>query len=67
MAWGWSPISKYHGTDGAARMGRDIAARLDPGAAQFRQAAPDIGRMRRIGIGAGGVVDAHRRLVRSRM
>src|SRR5439155_21385444 len=35
----------------------DIAARQDPRPAQFRQADPDVGRHRRVGVGARRVVD----------
>jgi len=39
-----------------------IAALLDPGAAQGRQAAADVDRGRRVGVGAGGVVDEDGRI-----
>src|SRR3546814_10886797 len=40
----------------------DVAARLDPGAAQRGETGHDVDARGRIGIGAGGVVDAQRRL-----
>src|SRR3546814_12512353 len=40
----------------------DVAARLDPGAAQRGETGHDVDARGRIGIGAGGVLDAQRRL-----
>src|SRR3546814_8876943 len=50
------------GADLARVVAFDVAARLDPGAAQRGETGHDVDARGRIGIGAGGVVDAQRRL-----
>jgi hypothetical protein len=51
----------------AALVELDIAARQDPRLAQFGQAPVDVDLDGRIGIRAGGVVSAHRRLAGRRI
>ncbi len=51
----------------AAEIALDVAARLDPRAAQLGQAGVDVDRRVGVGVGAAGIVDADRRLVRARL
>ena len=47
----------------AAGVALHIAARFDPGGAQRRQAGGNVDPGAGIGVGAGGIIDAHRRFV----
>ena len=60
------PVAIVLGTHRPALVGLDVAASLDPGPAQRRQAGMDVYGDGGIGIGAGGVIDPYRRLARRR-
>jgi len=55
------------GLDLAAEVALDVAARLDPWAAELGKAGVDVDRRGGVGVRAAGVVDADRGLVRGRL
>ena len=74
MGKGWTPpgaVRAEHavilGPDLALHDLLDIAAAADPVAAQFGEAGHDVDPRLRVGIGAGAVVDAQRRLAGRRL